>query len=71
MGEVAGLWRRDIDPLRSRICVTSTAVELRGRVNRYAAAAGSSHLGDGHGVQRGVELAVPRGRVGVEPSRGW
>ena len=31
-GEAAGLSRRDIDPLRSRIRVTSTAVELRGRV---------------------------------------
>jgi integrase len=31
-GEAAGLRRRDIDPLRSRIRVTSTAVELRGRV---------------------------------------
>ena len=29
-GEAAGLRRRDIDPLRSRIRVTSTAVELRG-----------------------------------------
>jgi integrase len=31
-GEAAGLRRRDIDPLRSRIRVTSTAVQLRGRV---------------------------------------
>jgi integrase len=31
-GEAAGLRRRDIDPLRFRIRVTSTAVELRGRV---------------------------------------
>jgi integrase len=31
-GEAAGLRRRDIDPVRSRIRVTSTAVELRGRV---------------------------------------
>ena len=31
-GEAAGLRRRDIDPLRSRIRVTSTAVELRGQV---------------------------------------
>jgi integrase len=31
-GEAAGLRRRDIDPLRSRIRVTSTAVELGGRV---------------------------------------
>jgi integrase len=31
-GEAAGLRRRDIDPLRSRIRITSTAVELRGRV---------------------------------------
>jgi integrase len=31
-GEAAGLRRRDIDPLRSRIRVMSTAVELRGRV---------------------------------------
>jgi integrase len=31
-GEAAGLRRRDIDTLRSRIRVTSTAVELRGRV---------------------------------------
>jgi integrase len=31
-GEAAGLRRRNIDPLRSRIQVTSTAVELRGRV---------------------------------------
>jgi len=31
-GEAVGLRRRDIDPLRSRIRVTSTAVELRGRV---------------------------------------
>jgi integrase len=31
-GEVAGLRRRDIDPLRSRVRVTSTAVELRGHV---------------------------------------
>ncbi|HET9779508.1 MAG TPA: site-specific integrase, partial [Propionibacteriaceae bacterium] len=31
-GEAAGLRRRDIDPLRSRIRVTATAVQLRGRV---------------------------------------
>ncbi len=31
-GEAAGLRRRDIDPMRSRIRVTSTAVELRGHV---------------------------------------
>jgi integrase len=31
-GEAAGLRRCDIDPVRSRIRVTSTAVELRGRV---------------------------------------
>jgi len=31
-GEAAGLRRRDIDMLRSRIHVTSTAVQLRGRV---------------------------------------
>jgi hypothetical protein len=31
-GEAAGLRRRDIDPLHSRIRITSTAVELRGRV---------------------------------------
>jgi len=31
-GEAAGLRRRDIDPLRSRIRVTSTAVQLRGQV---------------------------------------
>jgi integrase len=31
-GEAAGLRRRDIDPLRSRIRVSHTAVELRGRV---------------------------------------
>ena len=31
-GEAAGLRRRDIDPLPSRIRVSSTAVELRGRV---------------------------------------
>jgi integrase len=31
-GEAAGLRRRDIDPVRSRIRITSTAVELRGRV---------------------------------------
>jgi integrase len=31
-GEAAGLRRRDIDPLCSRIRVTSTAVQLRGRV---------------------------------------
>jgi integrase len=31
-GEAAGLRRRDIDPLRSRIRITYTAVELRGRV---------------------------------------
>jgi integrase len=31
-GEAAGLRRRDIDTLRSRIRVTSTAVQLRGRV---------------------------------------
>ena len=31
-GEAVGLRRRDIDPLRSRIRVTSTAVQLRGRV---------------------------------------
>ena len=31
-GEAVGLRRRDIDPLRSRIHVASTAVELRGRV---------------------------------------
>jgi integrase len=31
-GEAAGLRRRDIDPLRLRIRVTSTAVQLRGRV---------------------------------------
>jgi integrase len=31
-GEAAGLRRRDIDPLRSRIRVTSMAVQLRGRV---------------------------------------
>jgi integrase len=31
-GEAAGLRRRDIDPLRSRIRVMSTAVQLRGRV---------------------------------------
>jgi integrase len=31
-GEAVGLRRRDIDPLRSRIRVASTAVELRGRV---------------------------------------
>ena len=31
-GEAAGLRRREIDPLRSRIRVTSTAVELRGQV---------------------------------------
>ncbi len=31
-GEAAGLRRRDIDPLRSRILVTSTAVQLQGRV---------------------------------------
>jgi integrase len=31
-GEAAGLRRRDIDPLRSRIRVTCTAVQLRGRV---------------------------------------
>ena len=31
-GEAAGLRRRDIDPLRSRIRVMSTAVELRGQV---------------------------------------
>ena len=31
-GEAAGLRRRDIDPLRSRIHVVHTAVELRGRV---------------------------------------
>jgi integrase len=29
-GEAAGLRRRDIDPLRSRIRVTATAVQLRG-----------------------------------------
>jgi integrase len=35
-GEAAGLRRCDIDPVRSRIRVTSTAVELRGRVTfRY------------------------------------
>jgi integrase len=32
-GEAAGLRRRDIDPLRSRIRVTGTAVELRGKVS--------------------------------------
>lgn len=32
-GEAAGLRRRDIDPLRSRIRVTGTAVELRGRIS--------------------------------------
>jgi integrase len=31
-GEAAGLRRRDIDPLRSRIHVVQTAVEVRGRV---------------------------------------
>ena len=31
-GEAAGLRRRDIDPMRSRIRITSTAVELRGHV---------------------------------------
>lgn len=31
-GEAAGLRRQDIDPLRSRIRVTGTAVELRGHV---------------------------------------
>jgi integrase len=31
-GEAAGLRRRDIDPLRSRIHVVHTAVEMRGRV---------------------------------------
>jgi hypothetical protein len=31
-GEAVGLRRRDIDPMRSRIRVTSTAVELRGHV---------------------------------------
>jgi integrase len=31
-GEAAGLRRRDIDPMRSRICITSTAIELRGHV---------------------------------------
>lgn len=31
-GEAAGLRRCDIDPLRYRIRVTATAVELRGRV---------------------------------------
>lgn len=31
-GEAAGLRRRDVDPLRSRIRVTGTAVELRGHV---------------------------------------
>lgn len=31
-GEAAGLRRRNIDPLRSRIRVTGTAVELRGQV---------------------------------------
>jgi integrase len=30
-GEAAGLRRRDIDPMRSRIRITSTAVELRAR----------------------------------------
>ncbi len=32
-GEAAGLRRRDIDPLRSRIRVTGTAVELHGRIS--------------------------------------
>lgn len=31
-GEAAGLRRRDVDPLRSRIRVTGTAVELHGQV---------------------------------------
>jgi len=31
-GEAAGLRRRDIDPMRSRIHVVHTAVEVRGRV---------------------------------------
>lgn len=32
-GEAAGLRRRDIDPLRSRIRVTGTAVELHGQIS--------------------------------------
>jgi integrase len=32
MGEAAGLLRRDIDPLRSRIRISHTAVEVRGKV---------------------------------------
>ena len=57
-GEAAGLRRQDIDPLRSRIRVTGTAVELRGHVtldNEPKTARSKRTVPVARGVMRRIE----------------
>ena len=57
-GEAAGLRRQDIDPLRSRIRVTGTAVELRGHVtldNEPKTARSKRTIPVARGVMRRIE----------------
>jgi integrase len=57
-GEAAGLRRQDIDPLRSRIRVVGTAVELRGRItldNEPKTARSKRTIPVARGVMRRIE----------------
>jgi integrase len=58
-GEAAGLRRHDVDPLRSLIRVTSTAVELLGRVtldNEPKTTRSKRSVPVAHSVMRRLEL---------------